>query len=87
VFVVSVSGSFFYLCRRVAGTIVLPIIVHAAWDFSRFSHDVGDPDPSPRAAQSIAIVSQLVLVIVLVARRRHLGLGPADDTSVADQAT
>ena len=35
--IVSVTGFFFYLCRRSTGTLVVPMLLHGAYDFSIFS--------------------------------------------------
>ena len=79
VIVVSVSGFFFYLSYRVAGTIVVPILLHALWDFSLFSHNVGEVDPSPNLRQGIPMLANIVLVVVLFLRRDKIE--PSPETS------
>lgn len=72
VIVVSFSGFFFYLSYRVSGTIVVPILLHALWDFSLFSHNVGDPDPSAQARQGIPMLANIVLLVILFVRRHQI---------------
>ncbi|MGI9666675.1 MAG: CPBP family intramembrane glutamic endopeptidase [Acidimicrobiia bacterium] len=76
VIVVSISGFFFYLSYRVAGTIVVPILLHALWDFSLFSHNVGEVDPSPNARQSLPLLANILLVIILYVRRDKIDPAP-----------
>ena len=65
-------GSGLYLLRRVSGTILLPMIVHAIWDFSSFSHQVTSAGVPLLATlfQFLAYFVALVLVIVLLLRDR-----------------
>lgn len=77
VLAVSVSGFFFYLSYRVAGTIVVPILLHALWDFSLFSHNVGEVDPSPNPRQAIPLLANIVLVVILYLRRDRIEPSPA----------
>ncbi|WP_167349760.1 CPBP family intramembrane glutamic endopeptidase [Kitasatospora purpeofusca] len=67
--IVSTSGYFFYLCLRVGGVLLLPMLVHGLWDFSLVSNSVGtDPKTSP--GMILPIVLQVVLIVVLVVKRR-----------------
>ncbi len=69
VIVVSVAGFFFYLSYRVSGTIVVPILLHAFWDFAQFSHNVGVTDPEVRATQFVPLVALAVAGLVVYVRR------------------
>ena len=40
--VVSVTGLFLYVARRVSGGILVPILLHVGWDFSLFSGNLGE---------------------------------------------
>lgn len=77
VLIVSVSGFFFYLAYRVSGTIVVPMLLRALWDFSLFSHNVGEVDPSPSARQSLPLAANIILVVILFFRRDKIEPAPA----------
>ena len=81
VIVVSFSGFFFYLSYRVSGTIVVPILLHALWDFGLFSHNIGEVDPSPSARQALPLLVNIVLVVTLFVRRDKIE--PAHESSTA----
>ncbi|MGI9578997.1 MAG: CPBP family intramembrane glutamic endopeptidase, partial [Microthrixaceae bacterium] len=72
VILVAASGYFLYLTYRVSGTIVVPILVHASWDFALFSHNAGNPDPQVYSRQFLPTLSLIVIVIVLVVRRHKI---------------
>ena len=61
--ITAVVGYFFYLSRRVSGTILVPIVVHATWDFALFSQGAGH---SPKA-HSIVLVTVFTLVVLAIA--------------------
>lgn len=69
--VVSTSGYFFYLSRRVGGGIALAMVVHGLWDFSLFSCLAGD-DSVPYFGMFLAIILQVVLIVVLLLRRHRI---------------
>ncbi|MFI8423618.1 lysostaphin resistance A-like protein [Streptomyces sp. NPDC085479] len=69
--VVSTSGYFFYLCLRVGGTLLLPMLVHGLWDFSLISNGVGtDPKTSPGLL--LPLLLQVVLIVLLLVKRRSI---------------
>lgn len=75
--IVSTSGFFFYLCLRVGGTILLPMLVHGLWDLSLFSSQIG-PDPNGTIATVLPILAQVVLIVVLLIRRHRIEPRRAD---------
>ncbi len=81
--VVSTSGYFFYLCLRVGGTLLLPMLVHGLWDFSLVSNGVGT-DPVKSVGMLLPILLQVALIVVLLVRRRSiepLAAGTTDETA------
>ncbi|MEV7215297.1 hypothetical protein AB0O31_19640 [Kitasatospora cineracea] len=85
--VVFTSGCFFCLCMRVGGTILLPMPVHGLWDFSLVSSGVG-LDPVKSAGVALPILLQVVLIVVLPAKRRSIepAAGATGSTRGADTA-
>lgn len=69
--IVSTSGYFFYLCLRVGGVILLPMLVHGLWDTSLFSNLVGD-EPQASLGMVLIIVLQAALIVLLLVRRRSI---------------
>jgi uncharacterized protein len=67
--IVCTSGYFFYLARRAAGTIVVPMLVHGLWDFALLSSLTGT-DKSAYFGPFLIVLVQVVLIVVLI-RRRH----------------
>jgi membrane protease YdiL (CAAX protease family) len=68
VFIAFLGGSTLYLARRVFGTLLVPMALHALWDFSAFA-------PAEKALWSagspfIAGIVGLVLVLILLRRER-----------------
>ncbi|XIE81290.1 CPBP family intramembrane glutamic endopeptidase [Streptomyces sp. SBR177] len=80
--IVSTSGYFFYLCLRVGGVILLPMLVHGLWDTSLVSNLVGDT-PQASLGMVLVILLQIVLIVVLLVRRRTIEPAP---TALADEA-
>jgi len=73
--IVSTSGYFFYLCLRVGGTLLLPMLVHGLWDTSLISNLVG-AEPGAALGMVLLIVLQVVLIIVLLVRRHKIAPSP-----------
>ncbi|MFF3174421.1 CPBP family intramembrane glutamic endopeptidase [Streptomyces sp. NPDC057900] len=69
--VVCTSGYFFYLCLRVGGVILLPMLVHGLWDTSLFSSMIG-AEPAVYPGAVLLVVLQVALIVVLVRRRRNV---------------
>jgi len=74
IFFAFVLGSIFYAIRRITGTIVVVMVIHALWDFGSFSHVAGKAgavtakiDIATAGAgllQSLLVLIAVVLVIV-----------------------
>lgn len=74
VLVTVAAGFFLYLVRRLGRGLLLPILVHAFWDFGLFSGTLGD---DLYAATIAFVLIDVVLVIVLLVGHRRLHLdGP-----------
>jgi len=68
------AGSGFYLIRRISGTLLIPMILHGAWDFASLTHiaSAGAASPLKYPFQIGTYLLSIVLVIVaLVAERRR----------------
>ncbi|MFI5761168.1 MULTISPECIES: CPBP family intramembrane glutamic endopeptidase [unclassified Streptomyces] len=74
--IVSTSGYFFYLCLRVGGVILLPMLVHGLWDTGLISNLVGE-EPRGSLGMALMIVLQAVLIVVLLLKRRTIEPAPA----------
>lgn len=67
----SVGGLFLYVARRVSGGLLVPVLLHAGWDFSLFSGRLGeDPDLYPPAV--LATLASIVLAVILIKRRHDI---------------
>jgi membrane protease YdiL (CAAX protease family) len=74
------AGYLLYLCRRVGGGLLLPIVVHAAIDFAAFSSDVGQVSPQASDAAFYQSLVMFALIVLLLAGRRRIGL-PGNDSA------
>lgn len=63
-------GSGLYLLRRVSGTILLPMIVHALWDFASFSSQASGIG-SFLMATLFQFLSYLIALVVVIVMLRH----------------
>ena len=63
-------GSGLYLLRRISGTILLPIAIHALWDFSSFSHQVTS-EGTVLLATFFQFLTYLVAIILIIVLFRH----------------
>jgi len=69
--VVSGTGLFFYIALRVSGTLLVPIILHAGWDFSLFSGNLG-LNPEPSVLTIIATLANILLAIIVIFKWRKI---------------
>jgi membrane protease YdiL (CAAX protease family) len=69
--VASASGLLFYVVLRVSGTMLVPIILHAGWDFSLFSGNLRI-DPKPYIFAPVSLLTILVLTIIVLVRWRAI---------------
>jgi hypothetical protein len=65
-------GYLLYWCRRVSGGLVVPVVVHALWDFCVLSGWTTPDRPEAPAAPFVLSLLTLTLVALLAARRRSL---------------
>ncbi len=83
VVVTMVAGYFFYLTRRVSGGLVVPAVLHGLWDFGLFTGTMEEDNLYIGGA--LFMVADLVLAIVLLARRKHIELEDAGRPSASDR--
>jgi membrane protease YdiL (CAAX protease family) len=70
--VVSVTGYFFYLTRRRAGTILVPMALHAMYDFSIFSHAAGLTESDTNLQTGVPILISIILAIIVFPRLKKI---------------
>jgi membrane protease YdiL (CAAX protease family) len=66
-----VLGSVFYSIRRITGTIVIPMVIHALWDFGSFSHVAGKAaagaaEKVDLTAAGMSMVQNLLVLVALI---------------------
>ena len=69
------AGSGFYLIRRISGTLLIPMIIHGAWDFASLTHLVSGGSASVLKYPfqiGTYLLSIVLVIVVLVAERRLL---------------
>lgn len=81
-----VMGTVLYLSRRATGTLLVPIVVHATWDFSLLSHGTSKAAVVPGAEALLQLLQaplpMILFVIALVTHKSWMSGSLADDTSV-----
>jgi uncharacterized protein len=87
-----VLGSVFYAMRRISGTIVVPMVIHALWDFGSFSHVAGKATAGAAqkvdlTAAGMSMVQTLVvlvaLILVIAGAKKILATRPKSATAAA----
>jgi membrane protease YdiL (CAAX protease family) len=66
-----VLGSVFYSIRRITGTIIIPMVIHAIWDFGSFSHvagkaTAGAAEKVDLTAAGMSMVQNLLVLVALI---------------------
>ena len=69
VLVTMVAGYFFYLIRRVSGTLILGMLIHGLWDFGLLTSVASG---KAYAGTFLFILADVVLAIIVFVRRRHI---------------
>lgn len=71
VVVSAMFGYLLYYTRRVSGGILVPIVVHALYDFSVWSSATTDaPADDANASPALALLTIALLIVMIVGRRR-----------------
>jgi len=60
------KGTLFYLTRRVTGGLIIPILTHALWDFSLFSHGTSKAEIVPGAGLLLQSLQSTLIIILFV---------------------
>lgn len=79
-----VLGSVFYAIRRITGTIIIPMVIHAIWDFGSFTHVAGKAtgvvERVDLTAAGLSFLQQVLVFVavvpVIVGAKRILASGP-----------
>jgi len=88
-----VIGSVFYAIRRISGTIVVAMVVHALWDFGTFTHVAGKTSgaaaaqtdiPTGAAAAGLQSLLMLVAIILVIVGAKKILKPKATAPATAD---
>jgi membrane protease YdiL (CAAX protease family) len=74
VLVTAIAGYFFYVSRRVSGGLLVAAVLHGLWDFGAISGGVVADEQY--LGTFAFILGDIVLALVLLARRRKIELQP-----------
>ncbi len=80
--IVTVTALFFYVALRVSGTLLVPIIIHAGWDFSLFSGNLG-ANPEANVLTILATLTNILLTILVIFKWRKIW--PSDKSAGAEK--
>jgi membrane protease YdiL (CAAX protease family) len=87
-----VIGSVFYSIRRISGTLIIPMVIHALWDFGSFSHVAGKATGVATgnvdlAAAGMGLLQNLLMlvaiVVILVGAKKILASKPEAAPAIA----
>ncbi len=65
----AIAGYFFYLARRVSGTLIFAMVLHGLWDFGLFTNTIGD---DIGLGAMLFILVDIILAIIAFATIRKL---------------
>ena len=74
----AIAGFFFYLVLRVTGMLIAGMALHALWDAGLFTGLITDETYVGGLA---FLLANIVMAIVLLVRRHHIGVDPAKVTN------
>ncbi|MGI9585953.1 MAG: CPBP family intramembrane glutamic endopeptidase [Acidimicrobiia bacterium] len=74
------GGTLFYITRRATGTLLAPILLHALWDFSVFSHTGDLRAISTVTTQVLMLTGVILFVVVMIKRHDWANTNAADLT-------
>jgi len=80
-----VLGSVLYACRRATGLLVIPIVLHALWDFTTFMSS-GEAGTVSAGAQGIIVYGAVIVCIVALFKRSLFQTSPTE-SATAQTAT
>jgi len=80
-----VLGSVLYACRRATGLLVIPIVLHALWDFTTFMSS-GEAGTVSAGAQGIIVYGAVIVGIVALFKRSLFQTSPTE-SATAQTAT
>ena len=80
-----VLGSVLYACRRATGLLVIPIVLHALWDFTTFMSS-GEAGTVSAGAQGIIVYGAVIVCIVALFKRSFFQTSPTE-SATAQTAT
>jgi membrane protease YdiL (CAAX protease family) len=80
-----VFGSVLYACRRATGLLVIPIVLHALWDFTTFMSS-GEAGTVSAGAQGIIVYGAVIVCIVALFNRSFFQTSPTE-SATAQTAT
>lgn len=75
-----VLGSVLYACRRATGLLVIPIVLHALWDFTTFLSS-GEGATVSAGAQGIIVWGAVIVCIVALFKRSFFRTSPAESVT------
>lgn len=65
----AIAGYFFYIARRVSGTLIVPIVIHGLWDFGLFSNHAGE---EIGVGAGVFILVDVILLVIAIATFRKV---------------